>query len=491
MPADLRGAIQGPVGGARHSVGAGRAMWIAAGAAVLAGVAGTALLVGRDGGRPLDPFEPWAAAALGLAGAGWALAVWTAPRAAGRGAGVFLVVVALALRAAVLLAPAPQTSDDVNRYVWEGELVRGGRSPYAWAPDDPALSDVRARLPAIHAGTNHPEVSAAYPPVAQAAFAGVVASASAAVGADRGDELERAALFGMRAFFALCDLLVLIPLAVLLRRAGRPPTALVAWGWSPLVALEFAGAAHFDSLGILLWTSGLAFAAVSAATPARRLVGLALEVAAVLVKLLPVCGLPFVHRGRGALRDAGVAALLVLAAFAPLLALEGGFSGLGAGLSQYALRWESTSLLYRHVEPLADSLAAALGLEGGWADPRRLGRAAIGGVWLALAAFLWFRRVEPVRACGVLVGAFLVLSPTLHPWYLAWVVPFVALRPGLAWTWLLAAAPWLYAPLARWRDAGVWEEPAWLWPGVAVPFLVLLVVDAARAAFGDGEARAA
>ena len=63
----------------------------------------------------------------------------------------------------------------------------------------------------------------------------------------------------LRGFFALTDLLVLLPLALLARRSGasRVAPALVAWGWSPLVVLEFAGAGHFDSLGILALLAAL------------------------------------------------------------------------------------------------------------------------------------------------------------------------------------------------------------------------------------------
>jgi hypothetical protein len=99
----------------------------------------------------------------------------------------------------------------------------------------------------------------------------------------------------------------------------------------------------------------------------------------------------------------------------------------------------------------------------------------------ALFLSCWLRRLEPERAAFLLLGGFLVLSPTLHPWYLTWIVPFLALFPALSWTFLLAAAPLLYWPLAGWREHGTWSEPPWLWPVLALPFLALLSVDLARA----------
>ena len=84
-----------------------------------------------------------------------------------------------------------------------------------------------------------------------------------------------------------------------------------------------------------------------------------------------------------------------------------------------------------------------------------------------------------------MIGAFVVLSPTLHPWYVTWVLPFVALRPRAAWLWLAAAVPLSYWPVAEWTAGGDWHEPSWIWPVIAVPFFALSIAAAARAARAD------
>jgi hypothetical protein len=57
-------------------------------------------------------------------------------------------------------------------------------------------------------------------------------------------------------------------------------------------------------------------------------------------------------------------------------------------------------------------------------------------------------------------------------------LPFLALRFSAAWAWLVVAAPLLYWPLPRWKTEGVWSEPTWLWPVVALPFFALLLLEA-------------
>jgi len=400
-----------------------------------------------------------------LSGLAWARLVWMGlarPELfAGRWgrAGIFLG--ALFLRA-VVGAGDPGLSDDVHRYVWEGGLVAEGVSPYAWSPDAPELSEYRARWSGVYGRMNNRDVSAAYPPVVQAVFAGVV---SLAGGPDARD--GRAGVLGMRLAFTGFDLALLIALLVHFKR--QPARALV-WAWSPLVALEFAGSGHFDSLGIFLFMAGIL---ALAGQGGQRVRGYGLLGMGILVKFMPLAALPYAIRDRRAFGRAclGVGAVLA-AGLLPLFTLRGGFGGLGNGLSQYALRWESFSLFFRPLEwTLARYLQGGVwGLELG-----QLARLSVLLLLALVALWLWFKRVGVLRASACLVAVFLMLSPTLHPWYLTWLIPFLAFRPSLAWTGLMVLAPLLYWPLTEWQARAEWIEPAWLWPLVALSFGALVL----------------
>ena len=197
--------------------------------------------------------------------------------------------------------------------------------------------------------------------------------------------------------------------------------------------------------------------------------------AGVLVKLLPVAALPYLSRERARpLAFVGAVLLAGLLIVVPFFLWIGGVQGVGAGLGEYGLRWESTSLLFRWIE---GPLGAVLEQDGGWGDPRRLARLFIGALWLGVLAWAWRKRLDACAATGLAIGTFLVLAPTLHPWYLTWLLPFQALYRWRSWTWLFTLAPLFYAPLYGWQQQQVWEEPGWLWPLVALPFLVLLALD--------------
>jgi len=430
------------------------------------------------------PFERAPGLVLGawlLAGGSWAVAL---ARAARSRASVRVVVAGACALRLIAFAGDPALSDDVHRYVWEGELVRRGIDPYALAPNDPRLDDVGRALPATREVVNHPDVPAAYPPVAQFANALGVTLGRAAARLTGSEDVDRWARHGVRALYALCDLLVLVPLAWLVRRAGRSPAHLIAWAWCPLVAIELGGVGHFDALAILFLVSALALASSGRTLRGDggrngRDAAVVMAVGGAATKLLPGVLVPFLLRGPGARRRVAWAAGTLAVVTLPLLGLsalgEADLAGPDGGLSTYAFRWESGSLVHRFVEA---PFARLFDYDEGPTDPRRLARAVAAIAWVAAVAWLLWRRADVVRAARVATGSFLVLSPTLHPWYVAWIVPFLALRGGRAWTWLVVVVPLAYAPLVGYRDDGRWVEPAWYWPLVAVPFFVALVLDA-------------
>jgi hypothetical protein len=62
----------------------------------------------------------------------------------------------------------------------------------------------------------------------------------------------------------------------------------------------------------------------------------------------------------------------------------------------------------------------------------------------------------------------LAWSANIHPWYLAWTLPFVALEASRPLPWLLAAAlsPLFYEPVPRWVLLGEWREDGELRVGI-------------------------
>lgn len=405
-----------------------------------------------------------ASAWLALAGLSWWLACSHARSSSIPARWIWGIALAMRLSA---LSVGPRFSDDIQRYVWEGEVVLAGHSPYASAPDAAELAPVRERFPLLAAQVNHPEVPASYPPLVQAC--GVLAAL-----VDRlvPGSAGQAGLGVLRLGFVAADLVLLALILSAARRGRLRPEAGIVWGWCPLVCLEFAGSGHLDSLGIL-WLA-LALLAIDG-TSLRGSVWTGLGIA---TKFLPALLLPWIWRaGTGWRRWARpVLALFIgLIGFLPFASLEGGESGITAGVQQYAERWEASSLCYRFVEPIVREHLVAP--DAPHERARHLARVLLGCVWLSFALWTVVRVADPWRGCGRLIGAFLVLSPTLHPWYLLWMLPFLARRACAGWSWMIALGGLWYWPLDGWKQAGTWHEPAWLWWTIVPAFASLCAWD--------------
>jgi hypothetical protein len=343
-------------------------------------------------------------------------------------AGLLILGAGVLFRVTAFLAP-PSLSDDVYRYLWDGRVQVAGMSPYAHAPDDPALSGLRT---ADWEGINHKNVSTIYPPLAQGAFfIGAWFYQSPAV---------------QRALFCGFDLLTAFLLLFLLRRRGLPESRVLIYAWNPLVIVEFASSGHVDSLGIAALVAG--FLALEAGR--TRWGGVAWGLG-FLAKLGTGILLPWVFLSREGRRALG-SFLLTIATGYGLYAMSplGEWRKLLGSTTVYATSWSFNAGLFDLISFLTP--LSSLGL-----------RVLCGSVVLGAAAWMAARRSAPPFAqAGFLFAAALALSPVVHPWYALWLLPFLCVYPwkaGIVFTGL-AALSYLVWPR---HDGGLgWTLPAWV-----------------------------
>ena len=434
----------------------GLALWLLA--AALLGLACARLRQLGDLGAAV-PEMGWA---LALALVGYCLAAWLVlrrPDSLPTRAGALVMGGAILFRL-LLLDTTPSLSDDIYRYLWDARVQAAGHNPYAQAPDAEALADLRD---ADWARINHPEIITVYPPLAQWFFRGVGIAAPGVT--------------GLKAALVLCDLALIAGLWRLLCLRGGDPRQVVLYAWHPLPVLEVAGNGHVDILGVAL----LVLALLLLLRGSRHGAAGALA-AAVLGKLIPVLAVAAFWRhwspghaqlwrrwldpvARWPLVWVPVAVAL---GYAPYL--DAG-PGMWSGLHTFAAKWRFNDSLYGLV------YSAISDPKPGWQwDDEALLTArwaCLGG--LCLVGFLAMSRWrDPVRITAAILGAQLLLSPTVHPWYLLWLLPFVALIPSAPWlafSWLALLA---YQVLHGYRATGVWELATWVRWVEYVPVYALL-----------------
>ncbi len=349
-----------------------------------------------------------------------------------------IFVLGAAARAAFLFYP-PNT--DIYRYIWEGAIQWHGFNPYSAPPSDPALAGLaQGELAAVWTQINHRDMPAIYPPGALL-LCGMLAALSPTPVA-------------FKVAFAIFDLGVIVVLAGVLRRRGIPPARLLVYAANPLVIVFVCGEGHIDVLQVFF----LVCACWGLLAGRCTLAGVALGLS-VMAKYLTLVAVPFFWTG---CRRLGFASVLLPAAL--LLPYLGAGSGMFASLARFGSDMQYNAFL-------ADWLGRVL--PDGWAAAAAL-------ALLLCCLWVWLTEDDPLRAVYLALGCVLLLLPTVHPWYLALIVPLTCLFPSRAWLWLQAATLFTFPVLATELRSGVFREI----PGVAwleyLPFFALAILGLFR-----------
>jgi alpha-1,6-mannosyltransferase len=365
---------------------------------------------------------------------------------------IFWSVAAILRLAALPLAP----TDDLRRYEWEGRIQHAGFNPYVLAPDAPELAAEAENFPAW-GKINHREFGAIYPPGAELMFAGL-------------SRVSENPLF-YKILFALADLGAI---AVLLRLIGGPARyAIAAWyAWNPMVAYSFAGAAHFDSVMVLTMLGAVLLIERTRTTEdsGRKwllacagaiALGLAISLKLVPVLLLPLCVFALGLRA---------VALLLSVAIPALLATCYGFPHIPIwnSLGRFAYVTRLNDLFWWLIESTV------------WSNPHQKNYH-YNLILLAavlLISLLFFRNWK--RGLLWVMGTALILSPVLHPWYCAWILPFATWRGARAWHVLSIS---LFAYFLFWNERLFllpWHSEPWLRALIIVPPITILLLSVRR-----------
>ena len=395
------------------------------------------------------------------------VAAWRAVVSGGPAAFRAMFVAAVVFRLIASMAP-PSLSDDVYRYVWDGRVQAAGHHPYKFAPDDPMRAELRD--PDVYPKINHPDIPTIYPPLAEILFAAL--------------SLAKLGVTGFKVALALLDVGVVWALQILLRALGLPRDRVVLYAWNPLAVIEIAGSGHLEPLGILLVVVAIAWITEGKATRAAAALGGAIQ-----TKLFPLLLVP------GFARRMKTLPLLALVAVAAITTAPYAVRGpwFGAGVLAYANRWEHGAVFFAGVRRffewadlaphLKDAIASA---QGHWGNagprvwdasyrmvwPEGLARVTVALAAIGFAVTQSFRRgLDAAAEARLALGGAILLSPTLHPWYVLWVLPLAAAQGSGGWLLFGALVPLQYL-------AGEGDVPWAIRLAILVPPLVWMIRDA-------------
>lgn len=343
-----------------------------------------------------------------------------------------LAILVLALLSRLLMAGFP-TSDDVNRYLWEGNLMLAGESPYASTANSEAWIDYRD---GYWEQMNHKDKPTAYPPLALAVFAAL--------------NLLSYHPWIYKVFFGFADMAALTVLIAILVNRTLPVRNALFYGLNPVTIIAFSGEAHFDSLLVLLMLASLLAREHNKIGWCWFFLGLSIQIKIISVILVPL----YLWKDRS-FRTLWILIPLLL----PSLWFREDLPNLFAGLFRFGGTMSHNGSINHLLIDFSGSRVIA----------SRLSLAFLAVVVLITS----IRSRDALKGSYIIMGAFILLSPTIHYWYLSWVLPLVALFPSLPWLALFALSGFYFTAWVMFGKTGDWYQPIEYLRIQWIPFYVL------------------
>jgi len=334
-----------------------------------------------------------------------------------------MVAVGLVARC-LLIGVFPALSDDIYRFVWDGQLISQGYNPYSHLPSDIIQDNIVGITPELFTSLNSPNYYTIYPPVAQLMFW------LSALWSD----IEHSAIT-LQLLFLLAECLTLLAITRLLAHVGKDCKLAAVYWLSPLIIIEGVGNLHFEIIMLctLLWSVYYLF------VKENHKLSAALMAISIASKLLPLMLLPYiVYRlpWRSALRYLLVLGGLLLLMFIPIfMGIQ--ITNFASSVDLYFQKFEFNASVYYLLRYLGQiisgyNLIYYLGPALGIITVYLIVKHATKNTAWSVQSFFKYSLFS--------FTAYLLLATTVHPWYLTLPIAFAVFTESkyvLAWSALI------------------------------------------------------
>jgi alpha-1,6-mannosyltransferase len=341
-------------------------------------------------------------------------------------ASVYVIISIGVLYRLLAIGSGPVASDDMYRYVWDGKMQSMGLSPYQYAPEDEAVA--MHSTPMLPSRINFPEMKTIYPPLAQWVFY-ICYSA--------GGE----SILAFKLPLLLAEIASIVLLLLILNTLRKPLHYAALYALCPLPVYQFMIDGHVDALLFPFVLLFVYFWLRSRHLPALLSLGFS-----VITKLVSLIYLPLLLKELRTRWYLLFIPVLVLAlSYLPYVASAGKpFESLGV----YSMNWTFNGSIF----PIIESIVG----------DNQIARFVVTPI---LAFFIFYVGWKVESLPGRLYWAtfvFLMLAPTVHPWYVAWLAVLLPLY--FRWSGLVFIALSALANIVGvvYQSTSVWNEPFWL-----------------------------
>jgi GT2 family glycosyltransferase len=337
-------------------------------------------------------------------------------------------------------------SDDIFRYIWEGFIFNNGFNPYLFAPNDFVLLKVVKLFP-YHSIINHPDIPAGYPPLVILLFS-AVAKISISI-----------SMF--KILVILFDFGAILFLIEILKKRNISIRWSLLYALNPLVLYSFAGGGHIDSVQnfFLLW-------AVVNYDKKRWVFLFVLAGLAVQIKFVAVIAVPFLLRKEN-YKYLPVILIPLILPYLPFV--EGDPLLLFNGITKFFGEFAFNGPIHMVVRFFSGNMKFATFITKTFFILFYI---------YGLVKFLTSDSAkDPVEGILYAFTLLLLFTPTLHIWYICWILPFAIVRGVTSWIMLSLTASFYYTTLSVIWFGNEWAMPTWAKFMEWIPFFVCFMFE--------------
>ncbi|MEM9545916.1 MAG: hypothetical protein AAGA77_08080 [Bacteroidota bacterium] len=244
-----------------------------------------------------------------------------------------ILIVGILVRVLLVFA-FPNLSDDIYRFLWDGQLIGLGMNPFGYLPSDLIMHGAEGVSSELFEQMNSPEYYTIYPPVAQLIF-----YASTIFSTD----FYTMSLV-IKIIFLVAEIFTFLGIVKILEALGKDKSLSILYFLNPLILVEGMVNLHFEIIMIVFFIWALYFIFVK-----KYLAwGALLFTLSIASKLLPLLFLPYFFfrlKGKQRIQFFLLGTLFVLLAFSPIIfGLD--FQNFGSSIDLYFQKFEFNGGIY-------------------------------------------------------------------------------------------------------------------------------------------------
>ncbi len=348
----------------------------------------------------------------------------------------WIIVISILAPSLFIVTPA---SDDINRYIWEAQVIENDLNPYYYAPNSIEL--VTLRDSTYWPDINHKDLSAAYPPLSINIFRYTIGLSKFCWPF----ETPFSPYYALKFLMLISYLLSIGFLFLIARKTNIPYYRILFWSTNPFALYFMVGESHLD----ILMITALIFAYYLHLNKKFAAVSFFLGLS-ICIKYFSIIAIPlFIHK------DWKLKSLIGLLPFFLFLLYSDYFES----IIDFGLDYHFNGFIHSIIQSLFGKTGLYL------------------AVALVVVVLFFHGAVESKHYKNLLYTSLILtcLLPTVHPWYLCLSIPWLVFHSSIS-LWVLQISTFLFLlPMYHINfKTGVFQELGFYSYFIWMPFLVSL-----------------